>query len=109
MATRLKVLGQVNPTANTWNLVYTVPASNSAVVSTIAICNTSNTNATYIIAVQPANATLSTKHYIAYNAVAPSNDTITMTMGIALGATDVISANASTSSIAISAFGTEVY
>ena len=109
MTTKLKVLGQVNPTANTWNLVYTVPASNTAVVSTISICNTGTNNALFSIAVQPANAAISTKHYIAYNTTVPAYDTIALTLGVGLGASDVISANVSTANIAVSAFGSEVY
>ena len=51
MATTYKLLGQSNPTANTLTDVYTVPAATQAVISTIAICNQSATNASYSIAV----------------------------------------------------------
>lgn len=109
MPTKLKVLGQSNPTANTLTTVYTVPSANTAVVSTVTVCNTGTSNATASIAVQPANAAISTKHYVAFNITVPSYDTVYLTMGIGIDATDVISANVSTANIAVGVFGTEVY
>ena len=109
MTTKLKVLGQSNPTANTWNLIYAVPSNNTAVVSTISVCNTGVSNALFSLAVQPANASITTKHYIAYNTTVPAYDTVVLTLGLSLGSTDVISANVSTSNVAVGAFGTEVY
>lgn len=109
MATRIKVLGQVNPTANTLTTVYTVPASNSAVVSTIAVCNTGTANALFSLAVRVANAAIATSQYIAFNTTVPSYDTVVLTLGLSLAATDVLSANVSTANIAVSAFGTEVF
>lgn len=109
MTTKLKVLGQTNPAANTWNLVYAVPSNNTAVISTITVCNTGVANAQFSLAVQPANAAISTKHYVAYNTTVPSYDTVVLTLGLSMGSTDTLSANASTTSLAIGAFGTEVY
>ena len=54
MTQAYKVLGQISPTANTLSNVYTVPASNAAVISTITICNQTASNASYSIAVAPA-------------------------------------------------------
>ena len=109
MALSYKVLGQINPTANTLTPLYTVPASNSAVVSTVVICNQSNTATTFRLAVQPANAAISAKHYLNYDTPLPANDTITVTIGITLAQTDVISANVPTSTVSFSAFGSEIY
>ena len=41
-----KVLGQSNPAATTLTTLYTVPASTSAVVSTLVICNTASSATT---------------------------------------------------------------
>ena len=54
MATTYKVLGQSNPSATTETTLYTVPASSSTVVSTIAIANQAGTAATYRIAIRPS-------------------------------------------------------
>lgn len=109
MTTKLKVLGQSNPTANTLTTIYTVPASNTAVMSTITVCNFGTANALFSLAVRPAGESISNKHYIAFNTTCPAYDTIHLTFGIAMGATDVFSANVSTGNVAIGAYGTEVY
>lgn len=108
MTTTYKVLGQINPTANTQTTVYTVPPATQTVVSTIAICNQSNIATTFSVAVQPSGTALTAKHYINYNTPLPGNDTITLTIGITLGTTDVISANAANGNTSISVFGSEI-
>jgi len=108
MTITYKILGQQNPTANTLTTVYTVPSATQAVISTVAVCNQANTAATFRIAVQPANAAITSKHYINYDTTLPANDTVALTLGITLGATDVISANVSTSTISVNVFGSEI-
>jgi hypothetical protein len=108
MATIYKVLGQINPTANTANTVYTVPASTNTVISTITVCNQSNTAASFSLAVRPAGEALAAKHYVSFNTSVPSNDTIGLTLGITMAATDVLTANANTSTISFNVFGTEI-
>jgi glucose-6-phosphate dehydrogenase assembly protein OpcA len=109
MATVYKVLGQVNPAANTLTTLYTVPAANSTVVSTITVANLDTNSATFRLAVRPAGEAIANKHYFNYNVSLAGNDTITATLGITLAATDVISVNASSSLVAFSAFGSEIY
>ena len=106
---RYKVLGQINPSANTQTTLYTVPASNSAVISSITICNQGSTLATFSLAVQVAGATITNKQYLNFNTPVPANDTIHMTLGMTLAATDVISANANTTSVSFNVFGGEIY
>lgn len=108
MGTVYKVLGQSNPSATTLTTLYTVPVATSTVVSTINICNQGASNANFRIAIQPAGETLATKHYIAYDAVAPAYDSIALTIGISLAATDVVSIYASTSNFSFNIFGTEI-
>lgn len=109
MTTVYKVLGQSIPAANTQTIVYAVPASNSAVISTVTICNQSTANATYRLAIQKANATLTSNHFIVYDATVLAKDTVGLTFGITLGASDVISANCSIANVSINVFGSEVY
>lgn len=108
MTTTYKVLGQINPTANTATTLYTVPAATQTVVSTISVCNQANTATTFSLAVQPAGASLVAKHYINYQTLVPGNDTITLTIGMTLGNTDVISANVGSSTVSIHAYGSEL-
>lgn len=108
MATSYKVLGQINPTANTVTTLYTVPAATQTVVSTIAVCNQSATASTFSLAVQPAGSTLAAKHYLNYLTPIPGNDSITITIGLTLGNTDVISANVGSSTISVHAYGSEL-
>lgn len=108
MPTAYKVLGQVAPSATTNTTLDTVPSATQAVVSTIAVCNRAATAATYRIAVRPAGATLANEHYIAYDAPLAANDSTFITIGITLGATDVITVYASSANLSFSAFGSEI-
>ena len=103
-----KVLGQSNPSATTLTTLYTVPSATSAVVSTLSIANLATTRATYRVAVRPAGASAANQHYIAYDVTLLGNDSIMLTLGITLAATDVVSVYASTANAAFSLFGCEL-
>ena len=104
-----KILGQANPSSATLSTLYTVPSSNSAVISTINICNLGTTGAVFRIACRPAGASIANTHYIVYDTALPASDTISLTLGITLGSTDVISVLANTASVNFTAFGSEIY
>jgi hypothetical protein len=108
MATTYKVLGQSNPAATTATTLYTVPASTSTIVSTITICNQAASNDTYRIAIRPAGATLAAQHYIAFNGVVASYDSIGLTLGITLATTDVVTVYAGTANLSFGIFGSEI-
>ena len=108
MGIAYKVLGQSNPAANTLTTIYTVPNVTSTVISTIAICNQSATAATFSIAVQPRGGAIAANSYVNYNTPLPGNDTITLTIGMTMGNTDVLSANVSTGTVSINVFGSEL-
>lgn len=108
MALTYKVLGQVNPTANTATTLYTVPGSTQTVVSTIAVCNLSNVATNFRLTIQPGSANLASKHYLNYDTILPGNDTITLTAGITLSSNDLIGVQAATSTVAFSAYGSEI-
>lgn len=107
MANTYKVLGQSNPSATTLTTLYTVPAATSTVVSTLTICNLSAATS-YRIAIRPAGAAISNAHYLVYDQYIASNDTITLTLGLTLATTDVISVYAGTANVVFQAFGTEI-
>ena len=107
MPTTHKVLGQVAPTAATATTLYTVPAATQAVCSTLAICNR-DIATTYRVSVRPAGAAQDVKHYLVYDAVIAANDTIMLTIGITLAATDVVGVYAGTSAVTFALFGAEI-
>lgn len=107
MATTYKVLGQSAPNATTNTDLYTVPASNSAVCSTLAICNRgASTN--YRVAVRPAGAVIEDKHYIIYDNYVNQFDAVFLTIGMTLVATDVVTVYAGNNTVSFSLFGSEI-
>jgi glucose-6-phosphate dehydrogenase assembly protein OpcA len=108
MPTIYKVLGQSAPSATTATTLYTVPSATNAVVSTIVVANRETTSATYRIAIRPAGATLANQHYIAYDVAVGGSDSTTLTLGITLAATDVVTIYASTANTSFNLFGSEI-
>lgn len=108
MATTYKVLGQVLPSATTATTLYTVPSATQAVVSTIVIANQAASAATFRIAVRVAGATLEAKQYVAYDVSVGASDSTALTLGITLGAADVVTVYASTATVSFTAFGSEI-
>ena len=108
MASTYKVLAQSAPSATTNTDVYTVGSGKSAVVSTITVCNRAASAATYRIAIRVAGATIANEDYIAYDSIVPANDTINLTIGVTLAATDVVTVYASTANFSFNLFGAEI-
>jgi hypothetical protein len=108
MPTTYKVLGQSNPSATTATTLYTVPSATQAVVSTVTVCNQAATAGTYRVAVRVAGATLAASQYVVYDASLPANATDTLTLGLTLGATDVVTVYASSANFSFAAFGSEL-
>ena len=108
MATTYKVLGQVAPTANaTLTTLYTVPGSTSTVASTLVVCNRS-TSTTYRVAVRPANTAIADQHYIVYDNYVEQYDSVFLTLGLTLAATDVVSVYVGANTVSFSLFGSEI-
>lgn len=108
MATTYKVLGQSAPAATTQANLYTVPAATSAVVSTITVANRGAAAGTYRVYVRVAGASASNAQYLVYDSSLPATSTDTLTLGVTLAATDVISVYASTADFSFNAFGSEI-
>ncbi len=108
MATNYKVLGQVNPSATKAKTLYTVPSATQSIVSTLTVTNQTATAGTYRISLRVAAAADNAKQYIAYDVSLPGNATDTLTLGVTLGATDVITVYASAATFSFNAFGSEL-
>jgi len=109
MTTVYKVLGQLAPVANTATTLYTVPSGNSAVCSSITICNAAGANASVSVQVAVANAASATSQYIVYNNALTAADTLFMTLGVTLAATDVVRVNSNVGNVSFQLFGSEIY
>jgi hypothetical protein len=102
-----KVLAQSAPSATTNTDVYTVPSATSTILSTLTVCNR-GVSASFRIAVRPAGATLANQHYIVYDNYVNQYDTVFLTLGITVAATDVITVYASNANLSFSLFGSEI-
>lgn len=107
MPTTYKVLGQVHPAATTDTTLYTVPSATSAVCSTISICNL-GASTTYRIAIRVAGAAIEDKQYLVYEAAINTYDTVMLTLGITLTATDVVTVRSGTADVTFQLFGSEL-
>jgi len=108
VAQNYKVLGQIAPSATTATAIYTVPAATEAVVSSITVCERGGSAGTFRLAVRPNGATLANEHYIVYNTAIAANDSIILTIGLTLDATDVLEAYASSADMSFNAYGSEI-
>ena len=107
MADTSKILAQSIPSAATSTDLYTVPSATTTVASTICVCNQSATATTFRISVAVAGATLATKQYLYYDVPIGGNDTFMATIGITLGATDVVRVYATLATLSFNLFGIE--
>lgn len=106
--TTYKILGQSAPAATTETALYTVPASTETIISTITVCNRGSSTATYRIYVADNGAATANAQYLVYDANVIAKETIALTLGIALNASDVLRVYASSADLSFNAFGTEI-
>src|SRR3990167_5962248 len=99
MANTLKVLNQADLTATTLTDIYTVPGSTTAVVSTVTVANRTTTATTFRLSVAVAGAADATKQYFAYDVPIGSNETVAFTLGLSMGAADVLRAKAAAANL----------
>lgn len=104
----LKILGQLSPSATTLTDVYTVPALTQAIVSSIAICNRSGTPTSFRVSLAVAGDADDDKQYLYYDLPILGNDTFVATLGISLGAGDVVRAYATLATLSFNVSGMEI-
>lgn len=107
MAIAYKVLGQSAPSATTNTNLYTVPSATQAVCSTLAICNR-GVSTTFRVAIRPAGAAIANQHYIVYDNYVEQGDSVMLTLGLSLAATDIVTVYAGTANLSFSLFGSEI-
>jgi glucose-6-phosphate dehydrogenase assembly protein OpcA len=107
VADTYKVLGQSDPAAATLTSAYTVPAATSAVVSTIVVANRSAVPTSFRLAIRPAGAAIANQHYISFDVPIGANEVVTLTIGVTLATTDVVSVYATLATLSFNIFGVE--
>jgi hypothetical protein len=109
MATSYKTLGQVDLTTTSLTDLVTVGAGKEVVISTIVIANRTASADSFRIAIRTDGDAISNKHYVAYDVPVAANDSTTLTLGISMVATDVLSVKATTADVlSINVFGAEI-
>ena len=115
MPNTYKILGQVNPSANTQSNVYVVPASTNTVVNLITICNGTQNAVLIDLVTRPSTEAIATKHFILKALTIPAADTLVLDTGVALQTSAILSANvtganatSSAAGVAIHAYGVEI-
>ena len=108
MATTYKVLGQSKPAATTATTLYTCPSATLTVISSLVVTNQAASAGSYRIAIRPNGATLSGEHYIAYDAPIAANSFVSLTLGLTVDASDVVTIYSSSADISFNAFGSEI-
>lgn len=87
----------------TYATLYSCPSATSAIISSIAICNTSSTAATYRIGIMGSAGTPGASEWVIYDASVTGNDTVFITTGLALDAGKYLRISSSANTVAFSA------
>ena len=108
-----KVLGQAQPSPNTFTDLYSVPGGANAVISTVNVCNLSTSNVTFRLMVRPAGPsgianTVASQQYLAFNVPVATYDATAISIGMSLGAGDIITGHSTEGNVAFTVFGTEI-
>jgi hypothetical protein len=109
MPSTKKVLGQAGP-GNTNNTdLYTVPAGREAVISTLSISNVTASPRKARIWVRVGGTTATAANQLAEDIDIPANALTALTLGITLGAGDIITVRSdSANALTFMAFGEEI-
>ena len=88
--------------------LYEVPTANEAVLSTIAVANTTTSAVTYRIFVRIGGAAAAQgSNSLVYDSTVTANNTSFLTVGVALAAGDIVTVRASAADVVFTAFVNE--
>lgn len=109
MATVYKY-SQVQGTASvgTFATLYNTASATEAVVSSLVICNQATSDVTVRIGLDTAAGTPGASEFLVYDAVVAGNDTIALTLGVTLPASNYIRVASSASTCNFTAFVSEI-
>lgn len=107
MADILKVLGQLDPSATTTTVLYTVPDMTQTTISSIVAANRTGSAITFRLSVHVAGAGADDKQYLYYDKSVAANDSLAIVIGITLNQTDVLKVYTSAVNMSFNVFGCE--
>lgn len=109
MATAYKY-SQVQGTASTgtYATLYQTPAATEAVISSLVITNQASSDVTVRIGLDTTAGTPGASEWLVYDAVVAGNDTVALTLGITLPASNFIRVSSSANTCNFSAFLSEI-
>ena len=87
--------------------VYTVPPSKQATLSTVVVCNQSKSRAAFRVAVAVAGAADTEKQYLYRDEPIDGNRSFPFTLGVTMGAGDVLRVYSSSGRVSFNVFGSE--
>jgi hypothetical protein len=98
-------LGQslANATPTNYNTLY-APTSQS-VASTLSICNLTSSSQTFSVRIRVGGASANDKQFIIKDSKLLANDTIFLTIGLSMGAGEILEVAASTPNVAFNLSG----
>lgn len=109
MPINYKILGQAHPAGTSETNVYTVPANTQAVISTLSITNVTASSSSARVWVRIAGASTAHVNAILFDVPLAANTVAAFTLGLTLGATDVVTVRSSTgNSLTFQLFGSEI-
>lgn len=96
---------QVQGTAavGTYATLYASPAAKTAVISTLAVCNTATAVATFRVGVMASAGTPAAAEWLFYDVTVGANDTLMFTIGLALQAGRYVRVSSSAATVTFSA------
>ena len=110
--TPIKILGQIQTTANTLTNAYVVGAATESIISTVAVCNQSANNVLVDVFARYGGTTLGNQHYLVYQYALGAADTLVLEPRLTMNATSVLAANVTganaASNVSVNVFGIEV-
>ncbi len=109
MPINYKVLGQANPAGTSETNLYTVPASTQAIVSTLTLSNVSGSSTSARVWVRVGGASTANSNAIMYDVPVAANTIAAFTLGLTLGATDIVTVRQSAGgNLTFQLFGSEI-
>jgi hypothetical protein len=108
MGEALKVLGQQAPPAATQTVLYTVPAVTQATCSTLVVCNQNNATVKVRVRVKVNNAADAASQFLLFDVPILKTSSEFYTLGLSLGAGDVVTCYSDTTLVAFNLFGVEI-
>jgi ferredoxin-NADP reductase len=99
---------QGTASTGTYTTLYSTNASTRSILSTISICNTATTSATYRIGIMGSAGTPGATEWLVYDATVGANDTVFLTCGITIAPSQFIRVSSSANTVTFRAFVSEI-